>query len=78
MQDLSERSNSIMAIVILANKADLKNLREVTKEDLDFIKSAYNVKYFEVSAFSGNCLKDAMKHMIETIIKLIDEYGRLT
>lgn len=78
MQDLSEKSNSIMAIVILANKSDLKNLREVTKEDLDFIKSAYNVRYFEVSAFTGGGLKEALKHMLDSILKLIEEYGRST
>lgn len=77
MQDLTEKSNSIMAMVILANKTDLKNLREVAKEDLDFIKSAYNVKVFEVSAFTGSGLKESMKHMQEAIMKLIEDYGRL-
>lgn len=75
MQELHEKSNSIMAIVILANKLDLKNLREVSKEDLDYIKSAYNVKYFEVSAFTNTGMKEAMKHMLESINKLIAEYN---
>lgn len=76
MQELNEKSNSVMATVILANKGDLKHLREVSKEDLDYIKLAYNVKYFEVSAFNGAGLKEAMKHMLEAINKLIEEYGR--
>lgn len=72
MHDLTHKSSTEMAIVVLANKMDLKNLQEVSQEDLDFIKLAHNLKWFDVSAWTGQGLKDAMREMLAEIINLID------
>lgn len=72
MHDLTHKSQNEMIIVVLANKSDLKNLREVSQNDLDFIKLAHNLKWFDVSAWTGQGLKDAMRQMVAEIITLID------
>lgn len=61
-----------MTIIVLANKADMKNLSEVGKKDLAEIQAQYNVKLFSVSAWSGQGLNDSLRQMIANIVELID------
>lgn len=49
----SHNRNDKNIIVFLANKADLGQTREVTREQIEEKLSKYGKKYFEVSAKTG-------------------------
>ncbi len=63
--------DSVKNVVILGNKSDLTEKREVTDEEInDFIKDN-NIKFFETSAKDGKNIDECFTHMSE---KLIEQY----
>ncbi|MFX1520806.1 MAG: Rab family GTPase [Promethearchaeota archaeon] len=56
-------------IVVIGNKADLKNIREVAKELALDLARLSGAKYFETSAKTGEGVDKAFMYLAETILK---------
>ena len=63
--------DSVKNVVILGNKCDLTESREVTEEEINLFILDNNIKYFETSAKDGLNIDECFKYMSE---KLIEQY----
>jgi small GTP-binding protein len=61
IEDIKNFGNQEMSIIIVGNKADLVDLREVTKEEIDEFTKKYDYTYIEVSAFTGDNIKQCFE-----------------
>lgn len=71
IRELRRKLNSHAAILLLANKKDLSFLRDVSKAELAEFASQHSVPYREVSAYSGENIKDAAEQLVSQIANLI-------
>jgi len=60
---------SSFVVVLIGNKADLDNEREVSKEEAEEWASAHNCRYFEASALTGFGIKNALKVFIDGLLQ---------
>ena len=65
VKQYSNNNNPIS--VIFANKNDLKEKRKVSKEEIDNYAQKYNMKVFEVSAKTGENIKEGFNEIINQI-----------
>jgi small GTP-binding protein len=70
LHDIREVARSDVVTVLLGNKGDLAERREVTREEAERLAQANKMKYFETSAKTGQQLKEA----IEEVIGVIEKY----
>jgi len=55
--------------ILFGNKEDLKDARQVNRNDAEKIANELNLKYFEISALTGTNIKKAFKYLAEEVIK---------
>ncbi len=58
-----------LKIVILGNKSDLENIREVTKEKISEFIKINNFKLFETSAKTGEGINEAFEALVDLIFE---------
>ena len=64
----SNLGEKIIPIIIVGNKIDMENMREISKEDGKKIASENDFKYFETSAKTGIGVDEAIKEIVNQII----------
>ena len=70
--DIDNLANNKSRLVIL-NKSDLADLREVTQEEIDnFTKANNNIKYFEASAKDGINIDECFNYIAEQLMNQHD------
>ncbi len=70
-----KKCNDIVPIVLIGNKIDLKNEREVSYEEGENFAKQYNLKFFECSAKEGINVNEAFKCIIDDVVELYkDEF----
>lgn len=77
---VEQSSTANQQTVLLANKIDLDDKREVTGDDLASYSKQAGIKYFEVSAKTGEGIQTAFDFMIESVLKsmnVVDAEGNL-
>ena len=57
IEDIKNFGNQEMTILIVGNKSDLVETREIKKEEIDEFVHKYNYNYLEVSALTGENVK---------------------
>ena len=57
--DLKANGSKNISIIIIGNKSDLEEKRQVTKEDAEQKAKNFNVAFMETSALSGNNIEHA-------------------
>ena len=62
------KENLTIPIVIVGNKIDLENSREIEKNTAIKFAKEYGYKYFEVSAKTGEGVDDAVKELAKEIL----------
>ena len=67
LEDTRNFGNQEMVMVIVGNKSDLVDSRQVTKEEIEELVNKYGYNYIEVSALTG----DNVKNCFETIANLM-------
>lgn len=48
-------------IIMIGNKSDLEEQRQVDKLEAQQLKNEYGIKYYETSAFNGNNVEKVMR-----------------
>ena len=70
-----KKSRENIPIVLIGNKIDLKEEREVSYKEGENFAKKYNIKFFECSAKEGINIKEAFQCLIDNIIQLYkDEF----
>ena len=66
--------NLIIPIVIVGNKIDLEDMREIQKNNAIKFANEYNYKYFEASAKTGEGVDDAVRELVKQILANKEHY----
>ena len=69
MEDINDKSKSKIKVVIVGNKLDLEEKREITKKSLKSFADEYEVPYFETSALTGKGVEESFDKLIEILLK---------
>ena len=67
--DLKTNGDKDMLIMIIGNKCDLEEERDVSKEEAQTKAEQYNIAFMETSAKSGDNIDKAFNELIEQIYK---------
>lgn len=73
IEQLKQKKNlEDVCMILVGNKSDLKDRRQVNKEDIDSFMLPYpQMKYFEVSALNNEGIDSLFDYAISEIIKMI-------
>ena len=63
---------STLSLILVGNKTDLEEKRDITYEEGLNIAERFNMKFYETSAFNGNNINNLFTESLENIIKKID------
>jgi len=75
IKDVKDSSEENVAIMIVGNKSDLVNLREIrTEEGVSFAESK-NAAYIETSALDSSNIEAAFKHISTVVYNIFLQYG---
>ena len=69
----SNIGENVIPIIIVGNKIDMENMREISKEDGKKIASENDFKYFETSAKTGIGVDEAIKEIVNQILDIQDK-----
>ena len=73
VNDLTSTADKKLTIVVIGNKCDLEDQRQITKEQGEEKANKLEVAFLETSAFSGENLDKAFEMMINEIYKKCHE-----
>lgn len=73
LSDVRSTANAEAVCVLLANKCDLEEMREVRTEEAKEFAEENGLRLFEVSAKTGENIEEAMMECVGAIERLIDE-----
>ena len=72
LDELNQKKNiNEMALVLVGNKIDLKENREVTFEDAELFAKQNNIKYFETSAEENIGIDEVMNYIVGECVSII-------
>ncbi len=69
IQNIYEKKDQDFPIILLGNKCDLKEEREVSKEEGEKLGSQYGIKFYEISNKEGINIEEPCKELIDKIIE---------
>ena len=67
--DLRTNGDKDILIMLIGNKSDLKDSREVSKDEAETKAEQYNIPFFETSAKNGDNIINSFSHLVEEIYK---------
>ena len=67
--DLRTNGDKDILIMLIGNKSDLKDSREVSKDEAESKAEQYNIPFFETSAKNGDNIINSFSHLVEEIYK---------
>ena len=73
IQNILDSQEREIPAIILGNKLDLENGREVDKEEAKEFAKNKNCQYFEVSAKTGEGIDESIKYLIQRVVEVIDK-----
>ena len=68
--------NSEKNVVLIGNKSDLKESREITEEEINKFVVNNNIKYFETSAKNGENIDECFYYIAEKLMNDMKEKGQ--
>jgi small GTP-binding protein len=71
LHDVKEVARTDVVTVLLGNKADLADQRDVTREEAEAFAEANKMKYFETSAKTGGGIAEAINACVEVIERYV-------
>lgn len=73
LQDIKDVARSDVVTLLIGNKADLEEERQITKEEAQQFADQHNMKYFETSAKTGANIAEAIDEAVKIIEKNVDD-----
>jgi small GTP-binding protein len=73
LKDLREVARNDVVVVLIGNKADLVDRRQISKEEAQAFAEKNRMLYFETSALTGEGILDAVTACVLQIEKSVDE-----
>ena len=67
--DLKTKGDENMVIILIGNKSDLKEQRQVSTEEGEKKAKLFKLAYMETSALDGNNIENAFNELINTVYK---------
>ena len=64
-----ETKNIFLPLIIVGNKVDMEESREISKEDAEKFASENHYKYYETSAKTGDGVDEAIRELVNQILK---------
>ena len=74
-KEVKENAEENASILIVGNKSDLSNLREVKYEEGAYFAESRNIAYIETSALDSTNIETAFKHVTTEIYNMFLQYG---
>ena len=68
-----ESKNIFLPLIIVGNKIDMEDAREINKEDAEKFVSDNSYKYFETSAKTGEGVDDAIRDLVNQVLEQGDQ-----
>ena len=68
LEKVKENSNEGVIGILLGNKSDLDDMREISFQEGKKLGDDFNFKYFEISAFNGNHVDEAINSLLYDIM----------
>ena len=65
--------NIFIPIIIIGNKIDMEDMRDITKEDASKFAKENNYKYFETSAKTGEGVDEAIRDLVNQVLTNSDK-----
>ena len=63
-----ETKNIFLPLIIVGNKVDMEDSREISKEDAENFAKENNYKYFETSAKTGEGVDEAIRELVTLVL----------
>ena len=60
--------NNLLPIIIIGNKIDMDDMRDINKEDAEKFSKENDYKYFEASAKTGEGVDDAIRQLVNLVL----------
>ena len=73
INELKNNGSEDVFIMLVGNKADLKDQREISEEDVKKKAELYNVAFCETSALEGKNIEYAFEYLINEITKKVEK-----
>ncbi|OHT07203.1 small GTP-binding protein [Tritrichomonas foetus] len=73
LNDVKSTARADVVCVLIGNKSDLSDNREVTKEEAQEFAEKNHMAFFETSAKTGENIEEAMRSCLISVEKMIDE-----
>mmetsp|Transcript_24733 Transcript_24733/g.39743 ORF Transcript_24733/g.39743 Transcript_24733/m.39743 type:complete len:193 (+) Transcript_24733:101-679(+) len=68
IKDVENYAEPGVSVVLLGNKCDLEDKRQVTRSEGQAIAQEYEVEFFETSALSGSSVEESFGSLVEKIV----------
>lgn len=72
LDDLKEVARQDVVVVLIGNKSDMADKRDVTREEAENFAKSHSMPYFETSAKTGENVFDAVNQCVKLIEKKVD------
>lgn len=72
LEDLNKFGSQDMMTLLIGNKSDLKEIRQVEESEIKELISRFNLEYFEVSAKTGENIRVAFENLTK-LMKIKNE-----
>ena len=69
ISDLKASADQKISLLLIGNKSDLEDQRQVTKDQAEQKAKSFNVAFFETSALSGDNLDKAFEALVNEVYK---------
>jgi small GTP-binding protein len=73
LQDVMDVARSDAVTILIGNKSDLADARQVSTEEAESFANENSMKYFETSAKTGANVEEAFEAVVDIIEKNVDE-----
>lgn len=73
LQDVKDVARDDVVLILIGNKSDLEGKRQVTHDEANDFAQKHNMKYFEVSAKTGDNVSEAINACVTLIEKNLDD-----
>ena len=67
--------NIIIPIIIVGNKLDMEDMRDITREEAEKFAKENKYKYFETSAKTGEGVDDAIRDLVNQVLEKSEQFG---